>query len=285
MAENKAKTDDKNDNENQHTEHDLDSNQKRDARRREAPSAAVVYEAIRREAESELTRPLPGLAFSALAAGLSMGFSFIAQALLYSYTPESAWRPIIASFGYSIGFLFVILGRQQLFTENTITVVLPLASRFSFHGLAVAARLWAVVLLGNLLGTLLMAWFIYYVMGTPAQIDALISLSKPVFDNSMGEMLIKAIPAGFIIAAVVWMLPNSRGFEFWMILVLTYLIGLGSFVHIIVGSTEAYLLWFAGQVQAAQVGLQFLLPAFVGNVIGGTVLFSLLAYGQVQDKV
>ena len=68
--------------EQQHTEHDLDSSQKRDARRREAPSAAVVYEAIRREAESELTRPLTGLAFSALAAGLSMGFSFIAQALL-----------------------------------------------------------------------------------------------------------------------------------------------------------------------------------------------------------
>jgi len=110
--------------ENEHNDHNLNSRQKRDARSREAPSAAVVYEAIRRESASELTRPLTGLAFSALAAGLSMGFSFLAQALLYSYTPESAWRPIIASFGYSLGFLFVILSRQQLFTENTLTPVL-----------------------------------------------------------------------------------------------------------------------------------------------------------------
>ena len=247
-------------------------------------SARAVYAAISRDGEEELARAPLSLWWSALAAGLAISMSVLGKAFLYDALPEAPWRDLVSNLGYVFGFLIVILGRMQLFTENTITVVLPLASRFSFHGLAVAARLWAVVLLGNLLGTLLMAWFIYYVMGTPAQIDALISLSKPVFDNSMGEMLIKAIPAGFIIAAVVWMLPNSRGFEFWMILVLTYLIGLGSFVHIIVGSTEAYLLWFAGQVQAAQVGLQFLLPAFVGNVIGGTVLFSLLAYGQVQDK-
>ena len=91
----------------------LEPQEKRDARRREAPSAAVVFEAIRRAGEVELRRPLGGLAWSALAAGLSMGFSFVAEALLYTYTPEYAWRPIVASLGYSVGFLFVILGASN----------------------------------------------------------------------------------------------------------------------------------------------------------------------------
>ncbi len=248
-------------------------------------TARAVFEAISRDGEEELARSALSLWWSALAAGLAISMSILGKAFLYESLPEASWRGLVSNLGYAFGFLIVILGRMQLFTENTITVVLPLARHFSLGGLGKAARLWVIVLLGNLVGTLIMAWFTFYVMGTPAQIDALISLSKPVFENSAVMMLVKAVPAGFLIAAVVWMLPNSRGFELWMILILTYLIGLGSFVHIIVGSAEAYLLWFAGHIDIGQLGLQFLIPAFVGNVIGGTLLFSLLAYGQVQEKV
>jgi Formate/nitrite transporter len=94
-----------------------------------ATGAHVVYETIRREGEDQLHRRAAALAWSAFAAGLSMGFSFIAEGILRAHLPDQPWRPLIASVGYCVGFLVVILGRQQPFTENTLTVVLPLLVR------------------------------------------------------------------------------------------------------------------------------------------------------------
>src|SRR5881394_226374 len=106
----------------------LDSNEKdeREAEERSSPSGAIVYKAILKEGVDELARPSSALFWSGLAAGLSMGASLIAEGLLDSYLPDAPWRPLIAKFGYSLGFLVVILGRQQLFTENTLTPILPL---------------------------------------------------------------------------------------------------------------------------------------------------------------
>src|SRR4051812_34111347 len=97
-----------------------------EAERRTAPSGRIVYKTILNEGNEELARSSSALFWSGLAAGLSMGFSMIAQAFLASYLPDAHWRPLVAKFGYSIGFLIVILGRQQLFTENTLTPILPL---------------------------------------------------------------------------------------------------------------------------------------------------------------
>src|SRR5271170_996181 len=122
-----------------------------------AIGANVVYETIRREGEDELQRPAAALAWSGLAAGLSMGFSFIAEGLLMARLPDQPWRPLIGCAGYCVGFLIVILGRQQLFTENTLTVVLPLLLRKDLSTLLRMLRLWGVVLGANLVGTFLFA--------------------------------------------------------------------------------------------------------------------------------
>jgi formate/nitrite transporter FocA (FNT family) len=108
---------------------------------RTSPPGKVVYEAIYREGEHELERCSRALAWSGLAAGLSMGFSFLMEGLLRDYLPTGRWQPLVAKFGYSIGFIIVILGRQQLFTKNTLTVVLPLLKRKTFSLLKNVSRL------------------------------------------------------------------------------------------------------------------------------------------------
>src|SRR4051794_15798802 len=132
---------------------------------RTAVRAGVVHEAIRKEGEGELARPSSALAWSGLAAGLSIGFSFVAEALLRSHLPDATWRPLVAKLGYSLGYLIVILGRQQLFTENTLTVILPLLIQRDARTLLNVARLWAVVLAANLAGAMLFAWLLGH---TPA---------------------------------------------------------------------------------------------------------------------
>ena len=126
-----------------------------EAESRSSPSGKIVYKAILTEGEEELDRPSSALFWSGLAAGLSMGFSLVSEGLLRAYLPDAPWRLLVAKLGYCIGFLIVVLGRQQLFTENTLTVMLPLLRRKDPRTLANVGRLWAVVLAANLIGAFL----------------------------------------------------------------------------------------------------------------------------------
>src|ERR1700684_987673 len=171
--------------------------EKKQVEERLAIGAHVVYETIRREGEEELCRTASALAWSALAAGLSMGFSFIAQGLLMAHLPDQPWRPLIASAGYCVGFVIVILGRQQLFTENTLTVVLPLLVRKDLSTLLRMLRLWAVVLSANLVGTFLFALCLAKIAVVDARTQqCLIDLGRSHFGSSFGIVLVGAIFAG-----------------------------------------------------------------------------------------
>src|SRR3954447_4936068 len=105
---------------------DLSPKEIEEAEQRSSVTPHVVHEAVSREGEQELERTTPALAWSGLAAGLSMGFSLIAEGMLRNELPRAPWARLVVKLGYSMGFLLVILGRQQLFTENTLTPMLPL---------------------------------------------------------------------------------------------------------------------------------------------------------------
>jgi hypothetical protein len=167
-------------------EHVTGGTEQKQVEDRVAIGVNVVYEAIRREGDDELQRPAMALAWSALAAGLSMGFSFIAEAILQTHLPDRPWRPLISKTGYCVGFLVVILARQQLFTENTLTVILPLLQRKSQRILFRVLRVWGVVLAANLVGTYLFALVI-----------ARSALFQPEVQRSLTEIGIEHTGASF----------------------------------------------------------------------------------------
>jgi formate-nitrite transporter family protein len=123
------------------------------AEQRSAVRAHVVHEAVVKQGEDELDRSSSALAWSGLAAGRSMSLSFLAESALRAHLPDTEWRPLVAKFGYTLGFLVVILGRQQLFRENTLTPVLPLLHKKPRATATNVLRLWVVVLLANMAGT------------------------------------------------------------------------------------------------------------------------------------
>lgn len=174
---------------------ELTEGEKEIVEERTALRAAVVHEAIREQGETELRRPVLALAWSGLAAGLSMGFSMISQGLLQSHLPDAPWRPLITNLGYSVGFLGVILGRQQLFTENTLTVILPLLARRHGTTLLGVGRLWSIVLVANLIGALAIAWvigntgiFTPNVRGAFSMIGAAALIRRTKHDFSAGHL-------------------------------------------------------------------------------------------------
>ncbi|WP_348765458.1 formate/nitrite transporter family protein [uncultured Salinisphaera sp.] len=246
-------------------------------------SARAIYQTIRRDGEEEMARPMGSLWWSGVAAGIAISTSVIAEGLLQTSLPDSPWREPLAAFGYCVGFVLVVLGRMQLFTENTITAVLPLMARTNREALACIARLWSVVFIANMCGTLVAATFTDVVgFATPEQLAAFHEVSRPLLDKNWLDTLLHGIPAGFFVAAMVWMLPNARGSEIGVIVIATYIIAIGGFAHVVVGSMEAFLLVLAGEIAIFDALWSCLLPALIGNVLGGTVLFSLLAYGQVR---
>ncbi|MEG8240244.1 formate/nitrite transporter family protein [Acinetobacter baumannii] len=249
-------------------------------------SPRLVYEIIRRDGAEELDRPTAALIFSGIAAGLVISFSFVFKAIIASYIPTDAiWTDLITNFGYTIGFLIAILGHMQLFTENTITTVVPLFKPFTLDKLRAVGRLWGIVILCNIIGTALASlFFLTTDLFTPNIDKALDELAHHVASFSAIQNLLKGVMSGLLIAALVWMLPSVSN-KFLVIFFMTYLIGLGDFTHVVVGSTEmSYLVW-QGEASLGEYMFNFLIPTTIGNIIGGTGVFTLLIYGQVTEEL
>ncbi|KTT47101.1 membrane protein [Pseudomonas oryzihabitans] len=249
------------------------------------PRAVVLHEIIRSQGDHELERTIAALFWSALAAGLTMGLSLMAMGLLNANLPEGGYSKIIASFGYSAGFLGVILARQQLFTENTLTAVLPVMSEPTLHNFGRLGRLWGVVLIGNLLGTILVAYVILHLPLFDAKADAkFLAIGTKVMENDATGMFAKGIVSGWMIATMVWMLPAAESAKIWIIVLITYLMALGDFTHIVVGSLEVAYLVFAGEATWREFWLTFAGPTLAGNIVGGSLIFALISHAQVRSE-
>lgn len=252
------------------------------ARKQLPPAAPVLHETIRLLGEEELNRNLSALWWSALAAGLSMGFSLMARGLLQAYLPEGNGFYLVECAGYSVGFVIVILARQQLFTENTITAVLPLMSSASWQKLGCLLRLWLIVMLGNLAGVALYAYGLGRMeLFEPKVLHAFSAIGEEVMRNSPWQMFSKGIMAGWLIAMMVWMNAASSA-RLMVVLIMTYLISIGGFTHIIVGSAEVLYLVFHGQASLASYVVDFALPTLAGNIVGGSLIFALISHAQVR---
>jgi formate/nitrite transporter FocA (FNT family) len=251
-----------------------------------AADAKDLHKAVREEGQAELDRPVSSLFFSGLAAGMAISSSLVAEGALHKALPDAPWREVVVSLGYPIGFLVVILGRMQLFTESTITAMLPLVTKPSGWALKRTLRLWAVVLVANLIGTAITGGAIAAgVLGDGELRGAMIEVSTAITELSAWATFVNAIPAGFMIAILAWSLPNAREQSLLVIFAITYVVAIGGFSHSIVGSDEAFLLLFSGHTGVWQTFGQLLLPAIPGNLLGGAGLFALLAHAQVRGEM
>jgi len=264
----------------------LDDGEKEQVRSVMRLRSPAIYEVIRRQGQEELHRPAVSLAAAGVAAGVTMGLSVVAQALLRAHLPDQPWAEMIEHLGYSLGFLIVIMSRLQLFTENTITAVLPICAYPTARNFLAVARLWAIVLVGNVVGTLIFAAFIRFSAAlSPDTLTAFVKICEHLLAVSPARALAGGVVSGFLIACLVWMAPIVRGAELWMVLIVTYVIALGGFSHVVVGSAEAWFLVLNGSAGLGHVTAAYILPALLGNIIGGTGLFTLLAYTQVFTEL
>ncbi len=249
-------------------------------------SPKLIYEVIRREGEEELARTKRSLLWSGIAAGMLISLSVLGEAVLRTYLPDTPSRYLVENLGYSLGFLAVIMGRMQLFTENTITTVLPLMRERTLSMFGCIVRLWGIVLFANVIGAFLAASLFVFTPAISADVLVAVNeLSHHATGMGAWQGFWRAIPAGVIVALIVWMLPQADAGAFFLILTFTWLIAAGDFTHIVAGSVEMAALVVQGDLGAYNAIFSFFLPVLAGNIIGGTLIFSLVAWGQVRDEV
>ncbi len=259
----------------------------READRRTNPRAAIVFETVRREGQQELERPAISLAFSGLAAGLSMGFSLVATGVIAAALPPTApWAPLVANLGYTLGFVIVVMGRQQLFTENTVTAIVPLLdSRRKWSIFGKVARMWSIVLATNLIGATLFALLVAHTGSfAPPVKAAFLDLGKTALSYGFATTLVKGVFAGWLIALMVWLLPAAEHSRLAVVILITYIVGAAGLSHVIAGSVEGLYAVAQGAVSFRDYLLDFLVPVFIGNCLGGVLLVSMLNYAQVAQE-
>jgi formate/nitrite transporter FocA (FNT family) len=270
--------------EREHEErHREERHREEQAKEAEKLDAKTTYEVIRREGEHELERTSGALFWSGLAAGLSMGFSFLVDALLRTYLPDATWRPLVAKLGYTVGFVIVIVGSQQLFTENTLTPIVPLLSKKSSTSVSDVGRLWSVVFVANMIGVLLFALVLGRLPVVEPDVQrALSDIAAEAMRPDVWTTLLRAVYAGWLIALMVWMLPGAETSKIAVIVIMTWVIGVAGFAHVIAGGTEVFYAAVRGEASWADAIVGFIAPTLVGNIFGGVPLVAGLNHAQAE---
>ena len=180
-----------------------------------------------------------------------------------------------------MGFLVVILGSQQLFTENTLTPMVPLLAEKTRDKLRNVLRLWSAVFVANMLGTLLFALALARLAVVEPDIKrALSDIASEAMRHGWGTTFLHAIYAGWIIALLVWVLPGAEHNKVAVIVVMTWLIAAGGFAHVIAGSSEVFYAAWRGEASWADALAGFVLPSLIGNMLGGLTLVTALNHAQ-----
>ncbi len=249
-----------------------------DAARRAAHEILAEVMSMGRD---ELARSRSGLFISGIAGGVTMGLTALGVAVMHSYLGYGPKQDVLSNLLYPIGFIAVIIGRGQLFTENTLfPVVLILDERG--HVLN-TLRLWLMVFLGNILGALLFAVVAIKTPSLKAEIaNALAETAVHASAGTFTHIFWSGIIGGWLIALVAWMVTASHDTigQVTITWLLTFLVGAGRFAHCIAGSAELLSGVLAHTVPAWQY-LHWILAATLGNIVGGVVIVALLNWGQV----
>ncbi|WOI55817.1 formate/nitrite transporter family protein [Palleronia sp. LCG004] len=243
-----------------------------------------IFARVLSSADHELAASNRYLFWSALGAGAGLGLTFVARVVFTEVAGEES-PGLLGNLLYPVGFLIIVLGRYQLFTENTLTPVVLVLTRLA--SVASTLRLWGVVLAANMIGAVgvaaLLAWFDVF---TPERVAKAVEMGRHAHEQGWFDLFSKAVIAGWIVAAMVWLVHAARDTisKIVFVYVLMYFIGVAGFYHIITSSVEVFYLAFTqSDIGFFPLFPTFVLPVLLGNTVGGVTFVAVLNYALFAE--
>ncbi|MFI2811116.1 MULTISPECIES: formate/nitrite transporter family protein [Microbulbifer] len=237
----------------------------------------------------EYRRNSSSLFMSATAAGLEIGFSFFLMAVLYTLFNEDLGKSqlhLLLAASYPIGFVMVIIGRTDLFTEHTTLAILPVLDRR--RSVWALGRVWGVIYSGNLLGALMFGLLLAQYEEVSPYIDpqALSHYGVKSLEQSGSGIFLGAVLAGWLMGLLGWVATSSQDTigRVVLIILITFVIGVGGLAHCVAGSVAMFSGWLgnAGAIDTSEM-LGYIAWATIGNTVGGSVFVGMLKYGYVSS--
>lgn len=245
-------------------------------------SAPEILEQVVRNGREELDRSTKALAFSGIAGGFAMGLTGLSVAVVRAALGHDPGSEFVAQLFYPMGFIAVVIGRAQLFTENTLYPVVLVLEDPRWIGNTL--RLWSVVFGCNVLGALAFALIAERTAAlNPKAAQELIVLGTSAIAGNASFFFWSGIIGGWLIALVAWMVSASHWTigQIAVVWLLTFIVGIGGFSHCIATSGEILAAVVTGNLGSGMY-FHWLLFATLGNIVGGVTIVTLLNYGQVH---
>ena len=242
-----------------------------------------IFRRILATADDELEKNNTLLLWSGLAAGLSLGLTFLARVLFTTLSGNES-PGLVGNLFYPVGFLLIVIGRYQLFTENTLTpVVLVLTKLASLRNLL---RLWGVVFVGNMVGALVVTALLAFTgVLNPEAKEIALKIGEHANEFGWSVLFWRAVVAGWLVASMVWLVHGTRDTvsKIAIVWILMFFIGAGELFHVITSSVEVFFVAFEGETAFLPLWSGFVLPVLLGNIAGGVVFVAVLNYMQFGE--
>ena len=248
------------------------------------PTTLVILEALRAAGETELERGAGPSTWSGVAGGLVMGISVTAAGLLHAHLPDATWRPLVAAFGVTLGFVVVIIGRFGLITEVAVSSTLPLLASPSRATTMKLLRLVGCVLVGNLIGAALFALVAARTeLFTPETRAAFLTIGERALAPPFAVLVLRALAAGWLVGLATWSVAAAPSARVSLVVLILWPLGAAELAHVITGSVETLTVVFSGEASFLDF-VGFFTPVLLGNLIGGAVLVASLNHLQVARE-
>lgn len=239
-----------------------------------------IFARVLATADHELDASSKFLFFSGLTAGFALGLSFLAK-VIFTEAAGEEMPGLLGTLMYPVGFFIIVIGRYQLFTENTLTPVVLVLTKLA--SLANLLRLWGVVLLANMIGAVAVAALLSYAhVLDPKAIEIALKIGEHAVETPWLTLFSKALIAGWIVASMVWLVHAAMDTISKILIVwfLMYFVGVASFFHVVTSSVEVFFLAFEGDGPFWSLWPNFILPIIVGNTVGGILFVAIVNYVQ-----
>lgn len=247
-------------------------------------SWSEIYQRLLASASEEIDSSRRELFFSGLTAGFAIVLTLIGHAVGVAHFPNN---PFLSGLLYPIGFIYIIIGRYQLFTENTLPPVMLVLTRLG--SIPSLLRVWMWVLFANVTGAALGALILgHTAVLSPDAMQAGTALAAHGLEMDWWDVFFKAVFAGWLVAGVVWLGTASRdtASRFLLVYLVFYVIAAAELFHVVTAAAEV-VFYLAADPSAPTLGTLFSelwLPILLGNTAGGVLVFTFVSYAQAPQR-